>query len=268
MPKLCALVETKSGTRLEPEAKPWRKDPPGVKEAFLLLHGFTGIPKELARVGEALGASGYASYCPRYPGHGTDRADFLATGAEDWLRRALDAYLELRADYETVHVCGHSMGGAIATIVAAAFDAPRLVLLAPALRISKPGAAFAPFLAPFVRVLQRGRPVPDTETDPARRRLHPEYWADDLVSGAAELQRISRAARRAMPRVRSKILAIVGSKDLSVPPSVAEYAESLAVSAASFEVRRIEGAGHLFPFDAYSGQACSFIKEWLSRGDA
>lgn len=264
MSMLRVFVEAKAATRLEPDARPWRKDPPGATEAFLLLHGFTGIPKELEGIGEALAESGYASSCPRYPGHGSDRADFLATGARDWLRRAFDAYLELRAEYGTVHVCGHSMGGAIATIVAASFDAPRLILLAPAFRISKPGTRLAPFLAPFVPVLRRGRP--NTETDPARQRLHPEYWRDDLVAGAAELLKIVRAARRSLPRVGSEILVIVGSKDLSVPPSVADYVESLASRAASFEKRSIEGAGHLFPFDADSGRTRALVAEWLGRG--
>ena len=132
MSKLDHLFKTKAITRLVPEARPFRTDPAGAKAAVLLLHGFTGIPRELSIVGASLVDAGYAVLAPRYPGHGTNRADFMATSAEDWVRRAIDSYLDLRAEYDTVHVLGHSMGGLIATIVAVTFNSPRLVLLAPA----------------------------------------------------------------------------------------------------------------------------------------
>ena len=102
MSKLDRLFRTRAVTRLLPEARPFRKDPAGAKEAVLLLHGFTGIPRELSIVGDSLAEAGFACLAPRYPGHGTDRADFLATGAEDWVRRAFDSYLDLRSEYETV----------------------------------------------------------------------------------------------------------------------------------------------------------------------
>jgi len=259
------LLRTRAVTELAPGAGPWRNDIGGAKEAVLLLHGFTGIPAELAKVGEALAEAGIASYCPRYPGHGTDRADFLAAGAEDWLRAAIDAYLELRSRYGTVHVCGHSMGGAIATIVAAAFGPPRLVLLAPAIMISRPGVALSPLLAPILPVIRRGKPAPASDSDPLRQRLHAEYRSDDLVAGAAQLVRVMRAARGQLGRLRSRILVMVGEKDDAVPPKVAEYVERLAIGAASFEKVRLEGAGHIFPFDADSGRACALVRDWFTR---
>jgi carboxylesterase len=264
MSKLDRLLKTKATTRLDPEARPYRADPKGAKEAVLLLHGFTGIPRELSIVGASLADAGFACLAPRYPGHGTDRADFLATGAEDWLRRALDAYLDLRSEYESVHVLGHSMGGLIATIVAAAFNAPRLVLLAPAFKIAG-GARLRLYslIAPFKPVIRRNRP--NGETDAARRRLFPDYWADDLIGGLVQLKRLQKAARGDLERVHSRLLVVVGAKDETVSPSVARYVEKRAMGAAAFESRSLEGAGHLFPFDAHSAQAAGIVGEWMSR---
>jgi carboxylesterase len=262
MSKLDRILKTKATTRLVPEARPYRVDPRGAKEAVLLLHGFTGIPRELSIVGASLAEAGYACLAPRYPGHGTDRADFLATGAEDWLRRALDSYLDLRAEYESVQVLGHSMGGLIATIVAAMFNAPKLVLLAPAFKAGA-GVSLAPLVAPFRPVIRRHRP--NEETDPARRLLFPDYWADDLVSGAVQLRRLQRAARRDLERVHSKVLVVVGSKDSVVPASVARFVERKAMGAASFESKTLEGAGHLFPFDARSAETASIVQEWMQK---
>jgi carboxylesterase len=265
MAKLEKLLRTKASTRVIYEARPFRIDPPGAREAVLLLHGFTGIPSELSIVGTALAETGFAILGPRYPGHGTDRADFLASDAEDWLRCAIDSYLDLRADYDTVHVLGHSMGGLIATAVATIFDAPKLVLLAPAFELSQ-GFGLARLLGRFKPVIRRGRPLPETEaSDPARRKLHADYWADDLLAGKIELARLFDACRHDLPRLRSKVLVIVGEADDVVPPIVADYIKGRARNVASFEARTIVNGGHLFPFDAHSAETATIVKAWFSK---
>jgi carboxylesterase len=117
-------------------ARPWAMiHEEAVAKAVLLCHGYTGYPGELIRPGTDLFAAGFDVYCPRYPGHGTSGNDFLASRAEDWIGTAYDAFAYLAQRYEHVSVVGHSMGGAIATIIADAFDADTLALLAPALVI-------------------------------------------------------------------------------------------------------------------------------------
>jgi len=263
--KLTRLFNLSAQTRLEPEGRPFRFDVPGAREVFLLLHGFTGIPHELAGVGAALVQEGFASYAPRYPGHGTVRMDFLASGAEDWVRRAVDSYLDLRSEYEAVHILGHSMGGLIAAALAAATNAPKLVLFAPAFMLSSKVVRFTPLLAPFVSVIHTNRPVPDTETDPVRRRLYADYWADDHIAGAANLERIRKTAIHLLPQVRSRVLVVTGEKDQTVLPSVGEFLRTSMVNAASFESKIINGAGHRFPFDENSVQAAALVREWVSK---
>lgn len=249
--------------RLLPEARSYRNAPVGAKEAFLLCHGFTGTPRELSKVGDALAAMGIASYAPRYPGHGTDRDDFYATGAEDWLRCAIDGYLELRSEYETVNLLGHSMGGLIASLVAASFNAPRLILLAPAFKIRNSSLPMSPALALVAPVIKRNRK--NEETDPFRRQLFDAYWSDDLVAQAAQLRRLQKAARRQLQRIHSSTLVITGEKDDTVPPQVARYLEKHILGAASFESRSIAGVGHLFPFEEGSSEACAIIRDWLEK---
>lgn len=275
MARLESMLSLPPGAKLLAAALPIRRDPPGAKEAVLLLHGFTGHPGELALQAEALAAAGYAVSVPRLPGHGSGRADFLATDEKDWLRRALDAALELRAAYGTVHLLGHSMGGLLAALVASALQdgeagpedesaAPRLVLLAPAFLLSKAGVAAAPFVAPFAPVLRRGRPVPASEAqDPVRAYLHGEYRSDDLVREAAALRRLQLAARRRLPALRSRLLVVVGSEDASVPPRVAAYIEDKARAARGVEVRLLPGAGHVFPFDARGPEAAALVAGWM-----
>jgi carboxylesterase len=249
-----------------PQARPFRIDPEGASAAFLLLHGFTGHPGECMPLAKALAAEGYAVSAPRYPGHGTCRADFLRTKAEDWVRRAYDEYLDLRSRYDTVHVAGHSMGGLIASAVAISFDAPRLILLAPAFEVSNGPLALAPFVAPFKKVIARNRPPGDFDrADPARMALHRDYWSDDLVSASAELYRLNRKCRRNVGRLKSRTLVLVGERDPVVPTRVVEYLRGAAPHAASVDSLVIKGAGHCFPFDAHSVDAIRETIEWLKK---
>jgi carboxylesterase len=259
------MVEALAGTRLIAEARPFRLEVSGAKEAVLLLHGYTGNPRELATLGSSLAQAGYTVLAPRYPGHGTNRRDFLASSAEDWLRRALDSYLDLAADHGRVHVLGHSMGGLIATIVAAVFKAPKLLLLAPAFEFPTVGVALAPLIAPFRPVIRRGRPLAESETDPVRRRMHADYWSDDLVSGLAQLHRLLRRARRDLPLLGSDILVVAGERDDVVLPTVGSYVQRRARAARSVEAATIAGAGHLFPFDADAENTALLVREWMGR---
>ena len=265
MSRLERMRDAMRGTSLVSEARPFTLGPREAKEAVLLLHGFTGIPKELSTLGSILADSGYFVTAARYPGHGTGRADFLTTRAEDWLRRAFDAHLELAAGYEKVHVLGHSMGGIIATIVAECFGAAKLVLLAPAFLFSHAGFDLAPFVAPLAPVIKRNRPLPKEEKDRVRRRLFAEYWADDLVAGAVQLKRIQRLAKTALPRLGSRILVLAGSGDTVVLPAVGSYIERMARRAASVDSRVLDGAGHLFPFDASAAETASIVRDWMGR---
>ena len=107
-------------------------DHKGGKTAVLLLHGWTGWTGRLAYLGESLAAAGFAVRLPRLPGHGTNVPDFLASTWKDWLRKAVDEFIDLRARYEVVYVAGASMGAILTAMVAAQFHVPRIALLAPA----------------------------------------------------------------------------------------------------------------------------------------
>ena len=69
---------------------------------------------------EALADAGFAVELPRLPGHGTDTADMVETGWDDWLteaERALEA-VQARTPDGKVVVAGLSMGGALTVALA------------------------------------------------------------------------------------------------------------------------------------------------------
>ncbi len=270
MTRLDALIGSGRGVeRLKPpvrDALPIRLAPKGATEAVLLIHGFSGYPGELGSIARALASAGYAVAVPRLPGHGTSRRDFLQAKAEDWARRAYDAYLDLSAEYETVHVAGHSMGALLAAAIAASFGAPRLILLAPAFELSVRFIRLTPLVAPFLRVIKTNRPLsPADAANPTRAALQPEYWADAMLSPAGELERLRGRCRRALRDVGSRVLVVVGAEDRTVPVEVVDYVKRAARNAASFDSSVLPGANHVFIFDEHADEAVSIILGWMAR---
>jgi carboxylesterase len=99
-----------------PGAEPYSAS--GDARGALVLHGFTGNPQSMRGLAEALAAAGLTVELPLLPGHGTDVADMVDTGWEDWSAAAEEAYRKLAARCESVAVVGLSMGGTLSVWLA------------------------------------------------------------------------------------------------------------------------------------------------------
>jgi esterase/lipase len=69
----------------------------GDERGVLCLHGITGTPFEIRPLAEALARRGCTVRAPMLAGHGRTLADLAASGWQDWLRSAEEAFDELRA---------------------------------------------------------------------------------------------------------------------------------------------------------------------------
>ena len=97
---------------LSPLAEPF--DFPAGEHGVLLLHGFTGSPAHMRKLGEALSARGFAARDILLPGHGTRYEDMRGCTWQDWLLAARMAAREMRERYARFSVAGLSMGGYVA----------------------------------------------------------------------------------------------------------------------------------------------------------
>ncbi len=193
---------------------------------ILGIHGYTGYPGELAFLSKGLAERGYHVVVPRLPGHGTNGADFARTGHHDWISAVIEAYIELQSQHERVYVMGHSMGGALALIVASLFPVERLVLIAPAVHIRLRGGKLVKLLAKFVKSPKKvpWEPRPeilffdDRDIDDDIF-LGTEYWGWSRVPQVAELAALMAlsSTRHRLKRVGAETLVITGEKDEVVP---------------------------------------------------
>jgi carboxylesterase len=232
-------------------------------KAVLLIHGYTGSPHDMHYLGSRLQAEGYIVSIPRLPGHGTNLNDFLETKAEDWLKRAMDSWIELQDMGDGCSMAGLSMGGLIAAAIAVNHPPESLVLAAPAFLTNNSLLPWTPLLK-FVVRKKRKKKEPEKYEDPDLDYLSREYWSFNTPSSAAELYALQKLARSLLPRLHCPLLTIASRKDTTVPSGVVSYLEAKSGSA-KMENLILEESGHVVVNDCEKERVAGEIISFLRR---
>jgi len=127
---------------------------PGGPTSCLLVHGFTGTPKEMRWMGEYLNHQGHTVLGVRLAGHATQIEDMVRMRWWDWLACIEDGWHLLNGISERVFIIGLSMGGVLALRFASQFPVAGIIAMStpyalptdPRLRIIKFLSIFKPYL--------------------------------------------------------------------------------------------------------------------------
>jgi carboxylesterase len=247
-------------TRVLPSARPIHIE--GGSQAALILHGYASYPGEFSGLAEALHREGFTVSVPRLPGHGTNREDFLQSTWRDWLRKAVDSYLELLSSCEVVYPVGLSMGGVLALLLAAMFGPERIALLAPAVTNKNKLIWLTPLLKYIIPRLPGT--YKDTSGDPDREYLQREYWQYKHTKSAAEVFKLQRMARRNLHKVEADILTVVSRTDPTVSWKVAEYIEKRVGSSLTKSLVLPDGP-HILVRGKREDEVIRRVVDWFTR---
>ena len=209
---------------------------PAPRGAALVLHGYTGYVGDMMDLARRLNENGFIVMVPRLSGHGTNRSDFQASDHRAWWRNAIDAYLACSATGLPVAVAGLSMGGLLATLLAAQFPVARLALLAPAFRTVSTLVPWTPLLQYLAAPRKKAESQVEEQDNPERRYLAQEYWDWQWPRQTAQLYALIRRARRALGQVTCPTLTIASRADSAVPISILELVTSRIAAADHREV--------------------------------
>jgi carboxylesterase len=193
---------------------------PGGPVGAVLIHGFTGAPREVRPLGEALAQAGVACAGVRLAHHGARIEDMFRSVWRDWHFSALDGYHLLREHCATIFAVGLSMGGALALLLAAELPLAGVVTLStpsrPRLEALDWRARYARWFSLFIPFVDKG--PADEHADP--QHVHyPRY----PVRAIGELRALLVESSACLPRVRAPALIIHSRRDASVTPANAEY---------------------------------------------
>lgn len=144
---------------------------PAGRRGALLVHGFTGLPRDMRPVGDALQKAGVTALGVRLAGHATEIDDLLRNHWHDWYQSVLDGYHLLCGCCDDVVVIGLSMGAVLSLRLAAEQPVRGVVTMsAPSILHFNQldwRAQYARLISPIMRVVPKeydGEPPPDVYT--------------------------------------------------------------------------------------------------------
>ena len=233
---------------------------PGGRTGCLLIHGFTGAPKEMRTMGEALHQRGYTVLGVRLAGHATRPEDMLRTRWEDWLLSVEDGLHLLGGAADRIFVCGLSMGGVLALMAAARFSIAGVVAMSTPYKLPpNPMMRFLPVLKRVKPKISKGGK--GDWVDPASAEGHvdyPYYPSQSIL----ELNRLLAEMRANLPAVSVPALLIHSRDDGGIPFTNMEKIY-LALGSRRKEMLAIEQSGHVIVRDQQREQVFEAVDRFI-----
>ncbi len=187
---------------------------PGGKTGCLVIHGFTGTPKEMRWLAEYLHKKGLTVLGIRLAAHATQPEDMLRVRWWDWVASVEDGLNFLAGCTKDQFVMGLSMGGILSLIAAAHYKVNGAVA------ISTPYSLPADPRLKFIKFLHWFLPkAPKGESDfrnKAAEKIHVDYPYFPTRS-IIQLMDLVKEMQNSIPRIHVPVLLAQSHGDKSIP---------------------------------------------------
>ena len=239
---------------------------PGSRTGCLLIHGFTGAPKEMRWMGEYLAQEGFSVLGIRLAGHATRPDDMIRSRWTDWVASVEDGYHLLRGLSSRIYLVGLSMGGVLALLLSTRLDVQGVVA------ISTPMHMPEDWRLRFIGILSKVKPyMPKSKLPPGYGWFDKEAWKQHIsypqnpVRSIAELDKVLAEMRLVLPEVRVPVLLIHSQNDGYVVPANMDRIYAALTNAAEKTMLSVQGSGHVVTRDAARVQAFEAAANFILR---
>jgi len=250
-------------------AEPRDLGPADARLAVLLVHGFVAGGNSFNDLPEHLAEQGWHVRVMLLPGHGTSPRDLENKSADDLVEAVLAELDILRARHERVALIGHSMGGALCTVVAAHAQVDALVLAAPYFRVTYrwyylfPPETWATLARPVVRWLHKSNRFIQVNRDEVKDKIVSYRWTP--LRGTRPLIEIGSRARspQVLKTVTCPVLLLHSHLDNAASPKAAAEAFR-SIGSSSKRVVWLETSNHILFWDRERDQVADEIVTFLA----
>ena len=223
----------------------------------LCIHGYTGSPEEVQPLVDYLKVrTDWEMVNPTLPGHGED-LDLEGHYYQEWIATAELALLNMLERNDTIVIIGFSMGGMIASYLAAKYKITRLVLLSAA--------------GKYVSLPQMYKDIVEMAVDAWKgmldsndlfkryqKKMRDTYWFSTL-----EFMKCVQFTKPFLAEVTCPVLIIQGELDGMVPRSAAEFLDEELDSAEEKEVVFLKQSKHLICHGEDKDELCDRVLSFL-----
>lgn len=235
---------------------------PGGKTGCLLLHGFTGTPKEMRFLGESLAADGYTVLSPRLFAHATRPTDITRARWWDWLASVEDGLNLLKGSTQRQVVMGLSMGGILSLITAARYNVAGAVSFSTPCDL--PAAPWQKALLPLLGLLDLhvGKGKPDwRDTQVMKGHIDYPYYSTLAVM---ELNKLIQVMRAELSSIHIPLLFVQSRGEYSISPNSMDYLYD-HVSSTEKSKLWVENSGHVVIEEPEKEKIFTAVKSFLKR---
>jgi len=242
---------------LEGDAFFWQ----GGKTGALLIHGFTATTAEVRWLGKYLHERGYTVSGPLLPGHLTTPQDMNRRRWREWTGAVEEAYKQLATRCEHIFVCGESMGGLLALLLASEHpEIAGIVVYSPALRIANHASAMR-----LAHLLQRFVPhVKKPVREPSAADARWKGYTVNPIPALVQMHNLQRQVRSRLQAIHQPLLVIQGRLDQTIDLQSGEIILA-NVSSQDKEMRWLEQSTHCVILDCEWEQAADLTLRFIER---
>ena len=188
------------------------------KSCVMLIHGFTATTIEVKPFALYLNHLGYNVYCPLLPGHGTSPDDLNQQIWMNWVNIVEEYYLENRSKYEKFFLAGESMGGVIASYLAARHpEISAVMLYAPAIKVDNLE------FSKFVRFIKKIIPKKNASDDIEGNKLPWQGYVVHPTKAAYQFYLLQNKTKTLLPQINQPVIIFQGALDNTIASDSSRY---------------------------------------------
>jgi carboxylesterase len=237
---------------------------PGGDTGCLLIHGFTGAPKEMRWMGDHLAEQGFTVFAPRLFGHATQPSDIIRARWHDWVASAEDGYRMLEKVCSRIFIMGLSMGGALTLILSARYPTSGIVVMSTPHtiphRVARTLLPLIPILSKFWKYSAKG---PSDYIDQEALAEHVSYDVNPVRS-VIELDELLAEMRSGLSKINVPAQLIYSTGDQTVSTDHA-HAIFDALATEQKDLLWVEKSGHIVTRDAERGVVFAAATDFVRR---
>lgn len=253
-------------SQLIPTAEPFLLLGDRSKPACLLIHGFTGTPKEMHWMGEYLNQQGYTCLGVRLAGHATAPEDMIRSNWTDWTASVEDGYSLLRGLTDRIFLVGLSMGGILSLLMSTRLDVRGVVAMSTPYKLpDDPRLRKIDWIAKIVTYMPKSDETPGASWfDKEAFKGHISY-PQNPVRSIGQLNLLLGEMRAALPKIHVPVLLIHSKDDKYVSPENIELIFADLKNASDKTKLFVTGSGHVVTRDAARHQVFESALEFIRR---
>jgi carboxylesterase len=240
----------------------------GGRTGVLLLHGFTGTPKEVRWMGEDLNKHGYTVLGIRLAGHGTTPDDMRASRWSDWTASVEDGFHLLSNSVDRIFIAGLSMGGVLSLLMSTKLNVAGVIAIStPYLLPRDPHYPiwFIRLYAKFIKYAPKSKEVPGSSWFDKEAYAQHISYPQNPISSIAELKLLLWEMQSALPKVNKPVLLIHSKNDKYVIPDNMEWIYENLKNVQDKTKVYVTESGHVVTSDAERHQVFELAREFINR---